>query len=325
MRKVPIMTVVTGGALVALFIAYMVSFQVRFNEVAVRVLLGKANENSIIREPGLQFRWPYPIEVVRKYDTRLRVLDTPEAEIKTRDQKNVILGLYALWRIKDPLQYSIRLETDRTAEQQLRSRLNDVRASVIGKFDMSSFVGLDEAAVDKSYAAIESGMRDLAAPGILTDFGVELVSVGIRRISLPEQVTQAVFASQTAERQTIAARYKGEGASQATAIRSRAESVANQIRQFADTKSASIVSAGAEASARYLSQIKDEDRDFFIWLRAMDSIRVALKEKSTIFFDSNSQLAKLLAPLPQDGKAPKLQMDAGTTSGSTASPKGTDK
>lgn len=301
MRKLPLMTVVTAALLVGLFVVFMVTFQVRYNEVAVRVRLGKADENSTVQEPGIYFRWPRPFEEVRKYDKRLRVLDTPEVEIKTRDQKNIIVGLYALWQIEDPLRYSIRLQNDRVAEQQLRSRLNDVRASVIGRYDMSAFVGLDEAAVNKAYDEIEGALRDLAAPDIRQDYGVNLVSVGIRRLTLPEQVTNAVFQSQQAERQTIAARYRSEGESQAAAIRSRAKATADQIRQFAQTKATEIESAGNEATVRILAQVRDEDREFFIWLRSMDALKTALSQKSTIFFDSASQLTRLLMQPPAPG------------------------
>ncbi|QOJ15118.1 MAG: protease modulator HflC [Planctomycetia bacterium] len=308
MRKVPLLPLITGGLLVLLLVVYMVRFQVRFNEVAVRVRLGQADEHSRKDEPGVYFKIPL-VDAVHVYDRRLRVLDTPEIEIKTRDQKNVILGLYALWRVADPLQYSIRLQTDRTAEQQLRSRLNDVRAAVIGRYDMSAFVGLDAEAVNATYDEIETALRDIAAADIRRDYGIELVSVGIRRISLPEQVTQAVFESQKAERQTIAARYRGEGASQAQAIRSRAKSAADQIRQFAVTKAEMIASAGFESSARILAQIRPEDRDFFIWLRAMDALRIALKEKSTIFFDSAAQISRLMSQPPADGKPPRADAE----------------
>jgi membrane protease subunit HflC len=38
-------------------------------------------------EAGLHFRWPWPIQSVRKLDRRLQVFDLPETELLTKDSK----------------------------------------------------------------------------------------------------------------------------------------------------------------------------------------------------------------------------------------------
>ncbi|MGE0480410.1 MAG: protease modulator HflC [Phycisphaerae bacterium] len=292
--RIPMATLLTGGLLFAALLTFTFTARVRFSEVAVKVRLGKADASSIIREPGIYFKWPWPIEQVVPYDKRLQVLDTPEGEIKTQDGKNLIVGLYALWRIQDPLQFYVRVQDIRRAEEQLRSRLNEFRAAVIGKHDLSEFLGLDEQQVTANHAAIEKQMLDAAAPRLLADYGVELVAVGIRRISLHNTVNDAVFNSMQQEREAEATRYREEGRSVAAGIVARAEGAARIIREFATARGAEIERAGKEAESRILAQIKPEDRDFFIWLRWLDALRASLKEKSTIFFDANSELFRVL-------------------------------
>ena len=61
---------------VAAVIAFAFSYTVRFTESAVVTTFGRAGEDAVVSEPGLKFKWPYPIQSVTKYDSRLRVLQT---------------------------------------------------------------------------------------------------------------------------------------------------------------------------------------------------------------------------------------------------------
>jgi len=292
MKKVPIPSLIVAVIVVAALVTYAVTFQVRFSEVAVRVLLGDADEGSVIREPGLKAKWPWPIETVVKYDKRFKVLDTPESEIKTADGKNVIVGCFAIWRIAQPLEFKIAVETERKAEELLRARINETRSAIMGKHDMSEFVSLDAEQLESSHEGIEREMLALAGPAILDEWGIEVVRIGVRRISLPEEVSQKVFESMIQEREALAARYREEGAALAESIKAEAESAKNQILAFAQSKAQEIESKGTRAATRILAQINEEDTPFFIWLRRLDALKAVLQERTTIFFDSETELFK---------------------------------
>jgi len=292
MRKIPIASFATALVLVCVLLAYMFTYQVRFSEVAVRVRLGKADEGSVVNEPGIKPRYPWPIDSVVKYDRRLQLTDTPETEIKTRDGKNIIVGLYALWRIDDPLKFLTSVETVNVAVQQMRTRINKAKAEAVGERDMSTFVSLDDAQIRQNYAELEQQLLDSAGPGLRSDYGIELVQLGIRRISLPEEVTQSVFQQMIQEREALATRYRQEGIARANAIKGQADSDAEQILSFADRKAQEIESTGIQASTRILAGIAPEDREFFNYLRWLDALKASLKERATIFLDANSSFYK---------------------------------
>ncbi|MBI5865428.1 MAG: protease modulator HflC [Planctomycetes bacterium] len=316
MKRVAFPTIIAAAALVAVLVIYMVTFQVRFNEQAVRIRFGRADSNVIL-EPGLQFKWPRPFEDVRIYDRRLHIIDTPETEVKTADGQNLIVGCYAVWEIKDPLLYSQRLPDDnkdryRDGEEKLRVRITEARQTVIGRHNMADLFNLDPALVAKSREAIHKEMLDAAAPGLLTDYGINLRYVAIRRNTVPEETTQAILASMSAERNALAEGYRQEGKSRADAIKSAASAGKEKIMAFARRKAERIKSEGDRAAARILEQIRTEDSDLFIWLRYLDALDAALKERSTIFLDWNTDLFKifnapLAAPkLPEPGHLPNL-------------------
>lgn len=290
MSRIPVPTLVTALFLVLVLTIYSVTFQVRFSEAAVKVRFGRASAESVIREPGLYWKLPPPIEFVRKYDTRLRVLETPETEIKTQDGQNIIVGCYAIWRIADPYLFSVRVPVEREAEEKLRTRINEVRATVVGRHKMADFVNLDRELVTASYEQIENEMLQQAAAGAARDYGIELTRVGVRRISLPEEATQTVLESMKQERERLATTYREEGRSLAATITASAEAAKNKILAFAERKAQEIEAAGVKASERIFEQIRPEDSDFFIWLRYLEALEAALKQKTTIFIDANTDI-----------------------------------
>ena len=301
MRRIPIPTLLTAGAVVLVLLVYALTFQVRFSEVAVRVTLGKATEDDVVTDPHLYLRWPWPVETVQKYDKRLRTLDTVETEVKTKDGKNVVVGNYAIWRIADPLKFYKQRLTTAKAEERLRARITQRRSAVIGNEDLSSFVNLNEEIVTASHDRIEEEMlhgkqeeEGRQTPslyeGVLNDFGIHLEKVALRRISLPKETTKSVFEQMNAERQKEAARYREEGKSRAETIKAEAEAAKRQILAFARRKAEEEEAKGVQAATRMLERIAAEDVEFFEWLRWLDALRVSLRQRTTIFLDNNSGL-----------------------------------
>ena len=70
---------------IAIFIAfivitlslYLISFQVRETESCLVTTFGKATRPLV--EPGVHFKWPFPIQHVHKFDSRMRVF-APQVE-----------------------------------------------------------------------------------------------------------------------------------------------------------------------------------------------------------------------------------------------------
>lgn len=291
MKRVPITTIVTAAFLVAVLITFMVTTQVRFSEEAVRVRFGKADP-AVIKDPGLYFRLPL-IDEIKRFDTRIRVLDTPETELKTLDGQNLIVGCFALWRIADVMKFQ---ETIRSgvfeAEEKIRTRINEARATVLGRHSMGELFGLDAATVEANREKINGEMRDAAAPGLMQSYGIELVSVAIRRNAVPEETTQSIQAAMSAERSALATRFQAEGKSAAETIKGQAETDGKRILAFAERRAEEIKSAGARSEARILKMIESQDEQLFMWLRYLDALEAALKQKSTIFLDSTNTLFK---------------------------------
>lgn len=301
MRRFSLPTIITATLLIVLFGIYLVTFQVRFSQVVVRVTLGKADENSVVDKPGVYFKWPLPFEYTVAYDTRLKTTETPEGEVKTRDGKNLIVRCFVTWRVKEALKFYKVLAEPEVAESRLRGQVNEIRQTVIGRHDISAFFGLDAERIRESHDAIEKEMLDGVKADLQAKYGMEIVSVNLGRISLPESATQEVFKSMSQERDKQATEYREEGASLAKGIESRAQSAANQILTFASTKAEEIRSEGRRAARPYLEQIESQDREFFLFLRKLEMLEAVLRQQTTFFFDANVELFRPFVTPPTPG------------------------
>ena len=99
--KNSVLMIVAGLVLLAL-LSFSMAFTVRFTESAVKTTFGSAGSDDVITEPGLRFKFPYPIQSVTRYDTRLRVLQIKLEQVQTADNRQVAVEAYCTWRVKDP-------------------------------------------------------------------------------------------------------------------------------------------------------------------------------------------------------------------------------
>ena len=95
-------------------------------------------------------------------------------------------------------------------------------------------------AVDPEFDAIETQIREIVQAQLATNnWGVGIEYLGIKRLGLPESVTQAVFDRMTSERKVLADTHESKGLSEAAKIRSTAEREAAEKISKADSEAIS--------------------------------------------------------------------------------------
>jgi regulator of protease activity HflC (stomatin/prohibitin superfamily) len=90
-----------GLVVSAIFMVVIFSYQVKSTEVAIVKTLGKI---SVQNEAGLHFCWPYPIDIIYKFDNRMHCFDGFAGkieEVSTRDEETVVVGMFTVYRIAD--------------------------------------------------------------------------------------------------------------------------------------------------------------------------------------------------------------------------------
>ncbi len=290
-----------GLTIAALFAALQVIFIVREGEVAVVTRLGKPER--AITEAGLYTRWPWPVQRVHRFDARIRALQGSYEETLTGDGKNVLVALYCGWRIKDPILFLERLGSEEKAEQDLDGLLRTHKNAALGEVTFAQLVNIDPAAL--RHDLIEQRVAEAVRLEAEKRYGIEVLFVGLRKLGLPEAITQSVFERMRAEREELAERYRSEGEGEAVRIRAQADSERDQVLARADAEARRLRAEGeAEAAAHY--QVFSEEPGLALFLRKLDALRETLGDKSTVVLSADTEPFDLLLPeTPAGAAAPK--------------------
>lgn len=293
MRRLVIFLI--AGVFVMALVLYMVAYTVRFTEKAVVTTFGKATNTEPVGA-GLHFKWPYPIQRVMTYDTRVRLFQTRQETQQTRDNRQLVVQAFCTWRVSDPLQFFRRfsnagerpIDHFRAAEQALDSSMRTAMSGV-SSFRMdelftasgtpSRLPVLEEQILATMRASVESAAGSDASGA----FGVEIVSVGIARVQLPEDATESVFTRITATQDRLAQAIQSQGQAESDAIRSRAQSNADQIRAFAERRAASIRALGEQESAQFLAQMNVAP-ELAVFIQQMEFISKVVARRVTLIF-----------------------------------------
>ncbi|MCS7048433.1 MAG: protease modulator HflC [Verrucomicrobiae bacterium] len=271
-----------GLVVAALFLLLQVMFVVREGEVAVVTTFGKPHRE--LNEAGLYFRWPWPVQRVHRFDSRLQMYEGPFEELLTRDGKNVLVSVYAAWRIERPVLFLERVGDMQKAERNLDGLLRHYKSAVIGQVPFSALVNTraDEIRHEQIEQQMLTAMRAEAA----ARYGVTVEFLGIRRLGLPEAITQKVFQRMRAERNEIAERYRSEGEAEAIKIRAQAQSERDQLLARAEAEAIRLrAQADAEAAAYFDTFKKDEA--FANFLKKLEALEAALQSNATLVISAD--------------------------------------
>jgi len=287
MKRNPL-TLVIGLLLIIIFGLLLFVFQVRQSEVAVVTTFGKPTRP--ITQPGAYLKWPWPIQKVWWFDQRVQNFEDRLTEGLTRDSFNLLTSVYVGWRVSDPTAFFPRFAGSANpiaaAETLLDQWLGNAKTSVVGKHPLSDFVstsdnGTNFVAIEAEIlAAIQSQIR-------ANNFGLEIEFLGIKRLLLPESVTQSVFERMTSERKVLADRFQYEGEAEAQRIRSDAERKAAELLASAEGQATEIKGKGEAEAAKSL-KVFQQNPELASFIFRLSALEGSLKERSILIFDQHT-------------------------------------
>lgn len=230
---------------------------------------------SVKTKPGLYFKLPL-VQNVRFFDTRILTLDDADPErFITSEKKNVLVDSFIKWRVIDARQFYVSVGGDESrAAIRLKQTVNDGLRAEFGKRTINDVV---------------SGKRDdvmktiqVKADQDARKIGVQVVDVRIKRVDLPETVSENVFRRMEAERKQVANELRSTGAAEAEKIKADADKqkdviVAEAYRDAQRVKGEGDAKASAVYSASY-----GKNAEFYAFYRSMQAYRESFKNKSDV-------------------------------------------
>lgn len=279
-------TIIAALVLVTVLLLYWCTYEVRFTEVAILKTMGKPAENAVT-DPGLHYKWPWPIQSVVVYDKRTRILEDRTEETRTIDGKTLLLTTFTLWRISDPERFHTNFPTGvEDAEKKLRTTIGTHKLAVVGRREFSEFVSTDPK--ERKIRDIESAIQKVVAADARAEYGIEIVDFGIKRLGLPTSVTTAIFQSMRSREEAKSARYVAEGA--ATAAKIVAEAKAREARIMAEARArAKQIETEAERVVSEYYKEFSEYPELRIFLDKLRTVSAALRARTTLIIGTEKE------------------------------------
>ncbi len=277
------LTLAIGLLLVAIFAMWLCAFQVRTTEVAVVTTFGRPTRN--ITNANLYIKLPPPIEVVHKFDQRVQNFEDKFTEDFTADGNPLLSSVYIGWKIADPGAFLLRIPGGSIveAEKRLGDLLRSSKSGIVGKHRLSDFVSVSGG--ETNFVAIEQEILAAVQSQVrASGYGINVEFLGIKRLGLPEGVTQAVFERMTSERQTLINAAQFEGESRAAQIRSDADRRAAETVVAARGQALQIQAQGEAEAAQYLP-VFQKNPDLANFLFTLNALEDSMRDRTTLVLD----------------------------------------
>jgi membrane protease subunit HflC len=276
-------------SLLAVLALYLTSFQVRETESALVTTFGKPTRAIV--KPGWYFRWPFPIQLVRKFDSRMRVFEVTPDETTTKGAVPIIVNTYVVWRIAEPLKFYNAVGTITEAQNKLRSQIKDTQNRVVGRHFFSEFVNSDPAKI--RFEQVEEEMKADLSRAVRDEYGIEISMLGMKQLKVSEAVSKDVFLRMTAERERRTEETEAQGRAEATKLTADAERKKTEILAAARARARAIRGQGDAEAAKYY-ELLQADPELAMFLRETEALRKILKERATYVAPADAAPFRLL-------------------------------
>jgi len=251
----------------------MAAFTVRETELALKFSFGEIVQADF--KPGLHFLTPF-VNNVRKFDKRILSEDYPAEQFLTSEGKILSINVFVKWRIADVARYytSTAGGSEDVANRRLGEIVRDGIKSVIARRTIQQVVAAERS---------EFLGEVLKIAGVnVANLGIALVDVRVKKIALPQEVSESVFNRMRQDFARQAAQLRAEGSAisektRAEADRQRTEILADAYRQAEMTKG-----EGDATAADIYAKAYGRNADFFSFHRAMQAYRKSLGKQGDI-------------------------------------------
>ena len=240
---------------------------------AVLLEFGKVVRDDI--KPGLHFKLPI-INEVRKFDGRILTSDAPAERFLTLEKKAVIVDSFAKFKVDDVQTYYTSTSGDeRRAEELLKERINTGLRNEISKRTLHEVVSGER---DELMYVLTHNLNEVAN----SQLGVSVVDVRVKRIDLPQEVSQSVYDRMNTERDIEAREHRAKGQELAVGIRADADKQQEVIIAEAYSSAEEIRGEGDARAASIYASAFQKDKDFYEFYRSMSAYQRTFSSKGDV-------------------------------------------
>jgi len=289
-------TIIIAAVLLVIFALLLFTFQVRQSEVVVISTFGKPTDT--ITNAGFCMKWPWPIQSVNRFDQRVQTFADIPSETLTADSTMLVVNVFVGWRISDAKEFFPKFPggSALAAQKLLENMLRSAKAAVVGKHNLSDFVNSD--ASQLKFNGIEQEIQTAVEEELAkNNYGISIEFLGIKKLGLPENVSQSVFDRMKAERTKLITKAQFEGEAEATKIRSAVERQAADLVNNAIADATRIQGEGDAEAAKMLG-VFQQNPELAVFQLQLAALKSSVNQKTTLILDERSSPFSLFQNLP---------------------------
>lgn len=262
------------AGIVAFFLLFCV-YTVNQTERAVLLRLGELTEADI--SPGLHFRIPGYHRVI-KFDGRVLTYNTPIERYTTSENKALLVEAFIAWKIRkgDVTPFFTATRGDEKRAGALL--MNIVSKKLRDEFGKRT---IQEVVSGGEREKITQRLVDSANPEA-KKLGIEIVDVRVKRIDLPSEVSQSVYARMETARKKVASSLRSQGMQIAKATRAEADRKKTVLLAEANRESEIIRGEGDAKAAETYANAYNKNPEFFALHRSLEAYRNSIKSDQDI-------------------------------------------
>ncbi|MGH1460588.1 MAG: protease modulator HflC [Neptuniibacter sp.] len=262
MQSKSIVLVIVFAVLVLL--AQSSLYIVKETERAVLLKFGEVVEADV--QPGLHIKIPL-VNKVRIFDSRILTLDARPQAYLTLEKKRLIVDSFVKWRVKDVQKYYTATSGNEfTAAQLLSDRVDTGLRNQFGERTVTEVVSGER---EELMSELTKGLSDIATQ----ELGVEVVDVRVKRIDLPQEVSESVYGRMRSEREREARELRSRGKELAEGIRADADRQKTVIVAEAYRESEEIRGEGDAIAANNYATAYSPNKEFYSFYRSLQAYR----------------------------------------------------
>ena len=250
------------------------------------VILQFGDPIRTITEPGLHFKLPVPFQNIVRFDDRLLEYDVSPEEVLSKDKKSLIVDNYVRWKITNPLVFLQTVQAIPTAITRMDDIIYSELRRELGTHNMTEIITETREEIMEKVTENSDKATD--------QYGIEVVDVRIKRVDLPKENEQSIYARMEAERNRQANKFRSEGDEEAQKIRASTEKDKTIILAVAYKESQEIRGLGEAQALEIYAKTFNKDVDFYEFLRTLETYKKVIDDKTTLVLPADSKLFKML-------------------------------
>jgi len=278
-------------AVVAIFASNCL-FVVREFDKAVLLTFGEVTNSDIA--PGLHFKIP-GVHAVRVFDGRIKTLDAETESYLTSEKNYLEVDSYAKWRIANTaLYYTATSGDEQIANNLLAQRINTGLRNEFGSRTKHEVVSGER---DQLMTDVTASLNRITQEQL----GIEVVDVRVKKIDLPGQVSENVYARMSSERQQKAQELRSTGREIAEGTRADADRQKIVIEAEAYRDAERTRGEGDALASTIYAAAYNKDPEFYEFTRSLNAYRETFSQNGDLLVLSpDSEFFKYL----KQNKAP---------------------